>query len=211
MNERMSGGSGGREEEMNGQRANEVRVCGKGTWRELPSGHRDAKQGRTSAGERKVKERERTERRKGSGGGKREVGCGERERERGETKKRSKGKSKGRRDVQRWVGSLRFAGIDCEKRAERRRGRKTRGYNSTGPLFILSARPSWEWRANLQGPNKALIRVNLRLNRHLTHREQALGWLAAVIGVWWTHTPDPRRERLFFLVLGDAMRRVPLD
>jgi len=43
VSERMSGGSGGREEEMNGQRANEVRVRGNGTWEQLPSKRRDAK------------------------------------------------------------------------------------------------------------------------------------------------------------------------
>ncbi len=51
VSERMSGGCGGREEGTNGQRANAVRVCGSGTWRQMPSKLRHAQRGRTSAGE----------------------------------------------------------------------------------------------------------------------------------------------------------------
>jgi hypothetical protein len=64
--------------------------------------------------------------------------------------KSRKRKRKDGRDVQRrGVGSLRFAGIDWEKQAERRRGRKTRGYNSTELSLSLSSAPS-AGRANLQ-------------------------------------------------------------
>jgi hypothetical protein len=59
VSERMGGGCGGRrEEEINGQRASEVRVCGKARGGQLPSKQTSrCNRGRTSAGIKKKKAR----------------------------------------------------------------------------------------------------------------------------------------------------------
>jgi hypothetical protein len=58
MSERMSGGCGGREEEMKGSGLQKVRACGKGTWQQLASKQQVAKRGSRSAGKRNAGERE---------------------------------------------------------------------------------------------------------------------------------------------------------
>jgi hypothetical protein len=118
-----------------------VRAHGSGTWRQMPSKPRHAQRGGSSAGDRKVTERARIGTRNENGKGRETLKMAKRMRNVGDDEEEQEKEEDGR-DVQReGVGSLRFAGIDWGRGAERRRGRKTRGYNSNGAWLFIFASP----------------------------------------------------------------------